>query len=44
MWIMVGGPYGTGAKSTAGKQVFRALEEITTETPSPLVGEGRDGG
>jgi hypothetical protein len=28
----------------AGKRVFRSLEEITMKTPSPLVGEGGDGG
>ena len=28
----------------AGKRVFRSVDEIMTQTPSPLVGEGRDGG
>ena len=28
----------------AGKRVFRSLEEITMKTPSPLGGEGGDGG
>jgi hypothetical protein len=28
----------------AGKSVFRSIDDITTETPSPLVEEGRDGG
>ena len=28
----------------AGKRVFRSVDEIMTQTPSPLVGAGRDGG
>jgi len=48
-FLRIGGP-SVGADQemarfvAAGKRVFRSVDEIMTETPSPLVGEGRDGG
>jgi hypothetical protein len=48
-FLRIGGP-SVGADQemarfvAAGKRVFRSVDEITTQTPSPLVGEGWDGG